>query len=322
MALTDCFINREQLNKEWKVSEAETMSVLPQMAKLWHPTLNGELKPTDIAPGSRKAIWWQCEKGHAWKAAAYSIKAGTECPYCAGKKPIIGETDLATTHPHVLKMWSKKNKLTPDSITAGSKKKVWWICEKGHEWEAVVSSVVIDGCGCPYCAGKRAIPGETDLATLRPDLMEQWDYEKNTIDPRKTTVAAHDKVWWKCSLGHSWEAVVFSRTKEPASGCPYCTGRLVLSGFNDLATLKPKLAEEWYQTLNGELTPKQVMLGSNKKVWWQCREGHVWKAAIYSRTRKKGAGCPVCAGTVKQKEPAERKIMLGTVRSGAQVRLK
>ena len=307
MRSTDYFINHEKTTEEWASGENDRMTVIRQMVKLWHPTLNGELKPTDIAAGSRKAIWWQCEKGHAWKAAAYSIKAGTECPYCAGKKPIIGENDLATTHPNLLKMWSEKNKLTPDSVTAGSKKKVWWTCEKGHEWEAIVSSVAIDGCGCPYCAGKRAIPGETDLVTLRPDLMEQWDYEKNTIDPRKTTVAAHEKVWWKCSLGHSWEAVVFSRTKENASRCPYCTGRLVLPGFNDLATLKPQLAEEWYQALNGELTPNQVTLGSNKKVWWQCRDGHVWLAAIYSRTRKKGAGCPICAGTVKQGKSAVSK---------------
>lgn len=279
--------------------ENDIVALAPHMAMLWHPTRNGDLKPTEVMPGSNRKIWWLCEKGHEWQASAYSIKAGCGCPYCFGRYAISGETDLATTHPHILKFWSHRNKLPPTEVTAGSHKKVLWVCNHGHEWEAIVSSVALDGCGCPYCAGKKAIPGETDLATLCPDLMEQWDFEKNTLNPGKITVSSHDKAWWKCELGHSWQAAVFSRTREKPSKCPYCTGRLALPGFNDLATLKPKVAEEWYEPLNGDLCPENVTLGSNKKVWWQCSDGHVWRAAIYSRTRKKGAGCPVCAGTVK-----------------------
>ena len=278
------------------------MTLQDQFAVLWHPTRNGELKQVEVPPGSNRRVWWQCQRGHEWQAPAYSIKAGSSCPYCAGKKAIPGETDLATTHPKLLSRWSEKNKLRPTEVTAGSQKKVWWICEKGHQWEAYIFSVAMDGCGCPYCAGKKAIPGETDLATLRPDLMEQWDFEKNTMVPQETTVASHDKAWWKCELGHSWQAAVFSRTREKnASGCPYCIGKRVLPGFNDLGTLKPKLAEEWHDSLNKELRPEDVTLGSNKKVWWECGDGHVWQAAVYSRTRKKGTGCPLCAGMVKRK---------------------
>ena len=315
MTAIDCFV--DTVRRESKVDPAS----FSKMAKLWHPTKNGDLKPTAVMPGSNRVLWWQCERGHEWQAKAYTIKAGGACPYCFGRYVIPGETDLATTHPQILKMWSSKNDLSATEVSSGSHRKAWWICEKGHEWEAMISSVVTDGCGCPYCAGKRAIPGETDLATLRPDVMEQWDFEKNTIDPRETTVGSHDKAWWKCDKGHSWNAVVFSRTRENAAGCPYCTGRLVLSGFNDLATLKPKLAEQWYQPLNGELTPNQVTLGSNKKVWWQCGAGHVWRAAIYSRTRKKGAGCPVCAGTVRETKTVSKTIR-PAAHSGASIRLK
>lgn len=282
--------------------ENDLATVAPEMARLWHPTLNGELKPSDITPGSSKKIWWQCDSGHEWKATAYSIKAGTSCPYCSGRKPIVGETDLATTHPRVADMWSARNKLAPTQVTAGSHRKIWWVCEKGHEWEAPVDSVTLMGCGCPYCAGKRAIPGETDLATVRPDILTEWDYEKNTVSPKELLPSSHDKVWWKCELGHSWQAMVFSRTREKNAGCPYCTGRKVLSGFNDLATLKPKLADEWYQPLNGGLKPTDVTLGSNKKVWWQCADGHVWQAFIYARAKKNGTGCPVCAGVAKQRK--------------------
>ena len=287
------------VNQEVVSGENDMATVAPEMARLWHPTRNGTLRPTDITPGSGKLIWWQCEKGHEWQANAYTVKAGSDCPYCAGKRPIVGETDLATTHPQIWTFWSERNRLLPTEVTAGSHRKVWWICEKGHEWEGVISHVTGGNWGCPYCSGKRAIPGKTDLATLRPDLMKEWDFEKNVVDPRETTIASHDKVWWKCELGHSYSSVVFSRTRENSAGCPYCAGRKVLPGFNDLATLKPKLAEQWYQPLNGALQPEDVTLGSNKKVWWQCKEGHIWRAVVYSRTRKRPGGCPVCAGQVK-----------------------
>lgn len=191
--------------------------------------------------------------------------------------------------------------LLPDVISPGSHRKVWWRCEAGHSWQAAVFSVVINGCDCPYCTGKKAIPGETDLLTLFPEIAQQLDMERNNdLDPRTIAPFAHEKLWWKCDLGHSWQAAPFSRTREKSSGCPYCTGRKVFPGFNDLKTLCPQVAREWYQPLNGNLKPTDVSLGSNKKVWWRCSEHHVWQAAIYSRTRQNAAGCPVCAGLSKR----------------------
>lgn len=273
-----------------------------QISRMWDAEKNADLNPAELTPGSRRAAWWRCEQGHSWQAQVYSVKSGCSCPYCSGRNAIPGETDLATTHPQVLKLWSEKNTLKPTEVTAGSHRKVWWKCEKGHEWESKIAVVAVEECGCPYCMGKRAIPGETDLATLRPDVLEAWDFEKNQeIDPGNVLPSSHEKAWWRCSLGHSWQAMIFSRTREQAAGCPYCTGKKVLPGFNDLATKKPKVAEQWHQPLNGELRPEDVSPGSNWKVWWRCREGHVWQAAIYSRTRERASGCPVCAGVVKQR---------------------
>ena len=85
-------------------------------------------------------------------------------------------------------------------------------------------------------------------------------------------------------------------------GCPYCVNKKVLVGFNDLASIEPKIAAEWHPTLNGALTPEKVTAGSNRKVSWLCPEGHVWRTAISNRTNaKKRTGCPVCAGNVSQK---------------------
>ena len=47
-------------------------------------------------------------------------------------------------------------------------------------------------------------------------VAESYDFEKNDemIDFTSLTIGSSEKVWWKCELGHSWEAIVKSRTKK------------------------------------------------------------------------------------------------------------
>ena len=61
-----------------------------------------------------------------------------------------------------------------------------------------------------------------------------------------------------------------------------------------LLAVNPIVAAEWHPIKNGKLLPEYVTPGSNKKVWWICKEGHEWEAVINSRN--KGIGCPYCAG--------------------------
>lgn len=71
-------------------------------------------------------------------------------------KLIKGENDLLTVNPALAKEWNyeKNGTLTPDQVTEKSDKKVWWKCDKGHEWETMVATRT-RGHGCPFCAGKR-----------------------------------------------------------------------------------------------------------------------------------------------------------------------
>ena len=79
----------------------------------------------------------------------------------------------------LIEQWSreKNESISPRNVTSGSNKKVWWKCEKGHQWEAVISSRT-RGIGCPYCSGRLAIPNETDLATVHPEIAKEWNYKK------------------------------------------------------------------------------------------------------------------------------------------------
>ena len=91
--------------------------------------------------------------------------------------------------------------------------------------------------------------------------------------------------------GHEWQASIADRNR--GRGCPYCIGKKVLKGYNDLQTVNPTLAKEWNYEKNKGITPKEVMPNSHKKVWWKCSEGHEWEAVIGNRN--KGNGCPYCA---------------------------
>ncbi len=200
--------------------------------------------------------------------------------------------------PDLLLEWDgAANQGTPFfSLAANSKKKLSWVCPKGHRYEAKVYARLA-GDGCPYCSGKKVLPGFNDLCTTDPALAAQWDSEKNTLQPTQVNRGSHKKIWWRCELGHSYEAEPYARAR--GNGCPYCAGRRVLTGFNDLATTHPKVAAQWAYELNGGVTPKTVSKGSNQKFWWHCSEGHYWQAAVFSRTRKRASDCPVCAGQVK-----------------------
>ncbi|MFA7219497.1 MAG: zinc-ribbon domain-containing protein [Synergistaceae bacterium] len=133
---------------------------------------------------------------------------------------------------------------------------------------------------------------ENCLATLNPELAKEWHPTKNgNLTPYDVTCGSDIKVWWGCSKGHEWESKICNRNK--GNNCPYCSGQRVCKD-NCLATLNPELAKEWHPTKNGDLTPYDVVCGSDKKIWWKCKKGHEWISPINKRDR--GDGCPYCSG--------------------------
>ena len=111
--------------------------------------------------------------------------------------------------------------------------------------------------------------------------------------PHDVSYGSNKKRWWRCKDGHEWEAVVNSRTIA-GNGCPRCSGRIP-SDAKRLSIRNPDVADEWHPTKNGSLTPHDVSYGSNKEVWWRCKDGHEWDARVSARTRQK-QGCPDCKG--------------------------
>jgi hypothetical protein len=131
------------------------------------------------------------------------------------------------------------------------------------------------------------------LAEANPELIKEWHPTRNgKLSPNDVTANSCRMVWWMCrkDASHVWQARVFHRNK--GTGCPYCSGRRPTKD-KSLAALYPKLTEEWDKAMNGDLSPWETTVQSNRKVWWRCPEDHRWQATVYSRTR--GCGCPYCA---------------------------
>jgi len=187
---------------------------------------------------------------------------------------------LAEWHP-------TKNVLDVNKMSAQSNKNAWWVCSFGHEWKSRIQRRTL-GDGCPICSGKKILSGFNDLATKRPDLAKEWS-DRNPFSSSEVAAASHLEAWWVCSIGHEWKRKIVDRYN--GNGCPICVNKVVLEGFNDLATTHPEIASSW--SSRNDISPSEVVAGSSKYAWWSCPKGHDWWMTIKNRAR--GQKCSVCA---------------------------
>jgi hypothetical protein len=191
----------------------------------------------------------------------------------------MAKPPLSETHPDLAKEaygWD------PKTVTAGSSKKLKWVCGKGHIFESITSNRS-KGAGCGVCANYVIVAGINDLATLHPEVASQaygWD-------PNKVGAGSHKRLTWKCLQGHTWETSVKHRVN--GTGCPICDGQKIVMGINDLATTNPEMAKQAYGW-----DPSKVLAKHHQKYSWICSFGHIWEATITAR--KGGSGCLVCTG--------------------------
>ena len=302
----------------------------PELAKQWHPTKNGDLKPTDVSCGYGKKIWWlfpydDPETGKhfdfEWEASVCNRTKGRGCPYLCGRAVWPGFNDLATKDPELAKQWhpTKNGSLKPTSVRLGSHRKVWWLYPYDDpktgkhfdfEWQASIASRV-KAPGCPFLSSQAVWPGYNDLATKMPCLAKQWHPTKNgSLKPTSVHPGSQRKVWWLYPyddpktgkhFDFEWQASIANRVKTP--GCPFLSGRAVWPGYNDLATKMPCLAKQWHPTKNGGLGPMDVTCGVATKVWWYLpyddpvtglHYDFEWKASV--KNRVVGDDCPFLSG--------------------------
>ena len=287
----------------------------PDLLGEWDYEKNGSLTPQQLTQFTNKKVWWKCPKGHSYLQTVSSKSTqNSGCPYCSGTKVLKGFNDFASQYPGLLKEWDyEKNEIMPEEVSQKSSKRVHWICRTcGRKWTAAISDRA-NGQGCKVCGNLRGmelrrsniLSSGGSLAEKRPELLSEWDYEKNTISPFNITVSSTSKkVYWLCDMGHSYLMTPASKTNQN-QGCPYCAGKHVLKGFNDLETNYPEIAKLWDYNRNN-LTPSEVMKGSSKKVWWICPDcGKPYLMPIHQRTKEtNNYVCYACS----KKRGAETKV--------------
>lgn len=285
----------EYINKQTK-DKGEDSIYAERREKLrteFHPIRNGSLQFDQLSISSGKKVWWICEYGHEWQAVfnTRTIR-GYGCSVCSGKVIVPGINDFLTLYPEIAKeAHPTKNKGIDLSKLGGkSSKKIWWLCCKGHEFEQVIAKRTSRGDGCPYCSGRYPIIGENDLGTLASYVSVFWDKESNG-EMCNYTAHSTKTVKWKCPQKHAWFNKISNQVNYNV--CPYCSGKYLIVGVNDVATVYPMFVDEWDDLENGKKA-SEVKANTRYRAAWKCDKNHKYRATIYNRL--KGRGCPYCAG--------------------------
>lgn len=192
-------------------TESSLLAQRPDLAAQWHPELNGPLTPEAVKPGSSKLVWWRCPEGHDYRSLISnraSLNRG--CPYCTGQRVGYGN-DLQAVFPEVAGEWAYdlNGALKPDAVTAGTHRRAWWRCPRGHTWQASIASRAGGGVGCPECAAgwRRSWPEVVLQHQLSHALGIQvlGDYPVNTDDrtyrvdvvcPELRAIVEYDGSFW------------------------------------------------------------------------------------------------------------------------------
>ena len=293
----DVYRDRIEIRKKYYlyVKNNSLATIAPELVKEWHPTKNLPLTPSIVPKGYHDKVYWQCKKypDHVYDSTiSHRINDRQGCPYCSNQRLLKGFNDLETIDKELAKEWSPNNTKKPSDVFPNSHDLYNWICNRNHEYPASPANRR-KGKGCPYCSGRKAFPGETDLKTLYPEIAAEWDYENNNTPITTVRPGSETEYSWICPKGHHYYLAVNKRVR--GQGCTYCNGHGVITGENDFAHVRPDLVQQWDYEKNTGIDPEKIRPQSGKSVGWKCKKcGYTWDAKISNRYKSKYARCKKC----------------------------
>lgn len=290
---------------ESRIIDKETalLKVRPELWNEWYFEKNDELGLDiyEMTKGKHNKVWWVCPDCGSPYDMPINSRTGQnqKCSFCRGLR-INESNSLVYVRPNLAKQWhpKKNGDLTPYDVSYRYTKKAWFICVNcGSEYGCSLVNVTKDNNGCEYCAG-HAVNETNSLASLRPDIASQWDYSKNgELTPNDVTWCSGRKVWWICEKGHSYDTTIANRNN--GTGCPYCSGKYIWIGFNDMWTTNPDLSKLLADPNDGY----KYMQNSHQKLDWQCPScGELIKNKAISDINRRGISCPNCSDGISYPE--------------------
>lgn len=270
----------------------DLMTTHPELAAEWHPTRNGNITPDTVKYSVRDKYWWLGKCGHEWESTVLNRSIGNGCYQCLGRRKATSQGLLKEDEKLFSELHPTKNKeLEVHTLKRFSVTNVWWLGSCGHEWKTSPRNRSM-GHGCHYCSGNSLLKGFNDAKTRYPHLEEYYLTERNQVAFDDISHGSRRLFWWRGGqCGHVYKQSVRDRHYY---GCPYCSGKKVLAGFNDLATLHPLLAQE-YSNVHNDIVVTERHHGSAELVTWHCAAdgNHLWEASVSNRTLL-NSGCPHC----------------------------
>lgn len=281
----------------------------PGLLEEWDYDMNADINIKKVAAHSSKKVFWRCpQHKHIYSARIQKRVQGHRCIYCTNHAVLVGFNDLQSQYPDIaLDLDEEKNAFCAKDITYGNTKKINWKCHVcKFEWTTSAARRTRYNTGCPACSKRRSIEKRKLLQIEKTgglqkyqNLLAQWDYERNgNVDPLKVNI--HDKrsFYWKCQYGqHSFPAKISYRVSN--SNCPYCTGKKVLKGFNDIESQCKNVMIEWDYDNNDILPSEVVYTATTPKIHWKC--SFCGKTFSTEPCKHRECGCKICKQKMRHK---------------------
>jgi hypothetical protein len=194
----------------------------------WDKENNKDITPKNITAKNQNAVHWICPNGHKYVATVYNRtkENGTDCPYCSGRKSVVGKNDLKTycienNLTKLIKEWHSQNE-DMQTYTPFSNQKAKWCCSKcGYEWIVSIEKRTKQNRGCPKCAKLRNGNLYDWCVENKPFLIREWCTKNG--DMKDFAINSQQKVYWKCNTcGYEWKTRIDGRTNRDC-GCPECS---------------------------------------------------------------------------------------------------
>ena len=210
-------------------------AMFPNLLDEWDTSVNTAIgiSATKVSPYSDKRVHWTCRTcAHKWQAQIKNrTKKKSGCPACSPVgKAANSSNSLASLFPSIADTWhpTKNGSLTPSDVRYASKKEVYWQCSDYPEHvfkQGIGKRTAYGKPTCMICT-RRLITPETALTASHPELIAEWDFEKNQQPPDTYSAGSIKKVWWRCSRfpdEHRWEATIKNRVN--GSRCRFCNNQ-------------------------------------------------------------------------------------------------